>query len=107
MKSRWHWELPVLALVFQGLAPALLWALPVLFYHDPPYLSEAVEWPVSLILIASFAILSLLLASIGAYGLLTRSSRRTAVALIVVCCVPAWIGGAVYLHALLVFLTLA
>ena len=62
------------------------------------------ERPASLLVLGFSAAVSLLLGSLGAYGLLTRARRGIAVVLIAGCCLPALFGGAVYLHGLLVFL---
>ena len=104
-KGRWHLVIPVLALLFQLVPPVLLWALCTGVYGEPRRLAESWEQPVSLLVLGFAAGTSILLGSIGVYGLLTRARPGIAVVLILVCCVPAFLGGAVYLHGLLVFLT--
>ena len=106
MRSGWHIVTAVLALVSQLVFAALLWVFSVIAYANWALLPESWEWPVSLVLVASFAVVSFVLGGVGVYGLLTRSRLGTAVVLIAACCIPALLGGAVYLHALLVFLTL-
>ena len=103
-KGRWHLVIPMLALLFQLVPPVLLWAVSTAAYTEPPRLSESWERPVSLLALGFSASLSLLLGSIGMYGLLTRARPTIAMLLILACCMPALLGGAVYLHGLLVFL---
>jgi hypothetical protein len=103
-KDRWHWVIPLLALLFQLVPPALLWAVSTAAYAEPRQLPESWERPVSLLILGFSAGVSLLLGSVGVYGLLRRARPRIAVLLMVVCCLPALLGGAVYLHGLLVFL---
>jgi hypothetical protein len=103
-QGRWHLVIPVLALLFQLVAPVLLWAVSTAAYTEPRWLSESWERPVSLIVLGFSAGVSLLLGSIGVYGLLTRARLTVAVLLILVCCIPALCGGAIYLHGLVVFL---
>jgi len=104
--GRWHLVAPALALLFQMAPPLLLWAISTAAYADPRRLSESWERPVSLLTLGLSAGISLLLGSIGVFGLLTRARPKVAVLLISVCCAPALFGGAVYLHGLLVFLAL-
>jgi hypothetical protein len=102
--GRRHLLVPVLALLFQLVPPALLWALSTAAYAEPRRLAESWERPVSLLVLGFSAGVSLLLGGIGVYGLLIRARPGIAVLLISVCCIPALLGGAVYLHGLLVFL---
>ncbi len=104
MKARWHVLIPVLALVFQVVPPLLLRAIAWAAYGEMGNWLQNWERPVSLLVIGLSAGAGLLLGSVGAYGLLTRVRPRTAVVLIAGCCLPAVVGGAVYLHGLLVFL---
>lgn len=106
MKGRWHLLIPVIALLFQVVPPVFLRVVPAIAYAEPQCMAESWERPVSLLGLAFCAGVSLLLGNLGVYELLTRSRLRTAIVLIVVCCIPALIGGALYGHALLVFLTL-
>lgn len=92
------------ALLFQALPPLLIRYLPGLFYGEAPLPGEAWERPVSLTGIALCAVVSLALGNASVYLLLIRCRRGIAAPLILVCGVPAIIGGAVYLHALLIFL---
>jgi hypothetical protein len=105
-KARRHLVVPALALLFQLVPPLLLWAVSAAAYGEPRLLPEAWERPVSLITLGFSATVSLALGSVGAYGLLVRARPGTAALLIATCCVPALLGGAVYLHGLLVFLAL-
>jgi hypothetical protein len=104
MRGRWHILIPGLALAFQIVPPALLLIIAGAAYAGTENWLQTWERPVSLFVLGSSAAISLLLGSLGAYGLLTRARPGTAIALIVGCCLPALFGGAVYLHGLLVFL---
>jgi len=103
-KSSWYLVLPVLALLFQLIPPLLLVMIARGAYGESRWLSEEWERPVSLVTLGLSALISWLLGSVSVYGLLTRARTRVAVPLIVFCCVPALLGGAVYLHGLLMFL---
>jgi hypothetical protein len=96
--------IPVLALLFQLVPPALLWGVSTAAYAEPQRLSQSWERPVSLLVLGFSGAVSLVLGSMGVYGLLRRARPSIAVLLILLCCVPALLGGAVYLHGLLVFL---
>jgi hypothetical protein len=76
-------------------------------YAKSPYSGEWWEWTASLVGLAVCAGISMLLGCLGVYGLLTRSRLAVAITLILLCCIPALIGGALYGYALFVFLTLA
>lgn len=104
MKSRWHILIPVSVLLFQIVPPLLLWAIAGASYGGAGNWLHAWERPVSLLVLAFSAAVSLSLGTLGAYGLLVRARTGTAVLLIAGCCLPALLGGAVYLHGLLVFL---
>jgi hypothetical protein len=104
MKGRRHLVVPILGLLFQLVPPALLWAVSTAAYAEPRRLPESWERPVSLLILGFSASVSLLLGSLGVYGLLLRARPIIAVLLILVCCMPALLGGALYLHGLLVFL---
>src|SRR5262249_44836777 len=95
--GRWYLVVPVLALCFQLVPPVLLWAVSTSAYAEPRRLPESWERPVSLLTLGLSASVSLLLGSIGVYGLLIRARPKIAAVLIVVCCMPALLGGAVYL----------
>jgi hypothetical protein len=100
----WHWLIPPAALLFQALPPLFIRYLPGLFYGEAPLLGEAWERPVSLAGIALCAAVSLALGNASVYLLLTRARKLVAAPLILCCALPALIGGATYLHALLIFL---
>jgi hypothetical protein len=102
--GRWHLAIPVSALLFQLVPPVLFWAISTTAYGAPRRLPESWERPASLLAFGFSAGVSLLLGSIGVYGLLTRTRTTVAVLLIVALCVPALLAGAIYLHGLLVFL---
>ncbi len=106
MKGRWHLLLPASALLFQALPPLFIRLVSTLAYAKPPLLSATWERPLSLLGLSLCAGISLLLGNLGVYTLLTRSRRIIAIPLVILCCFPALLGGATYLHALLVFLTL-
>ncbi len=101
---RRHLAIPGIALLFQLLPPVLIGAVARAAYSEPRLLPEAWERPVSLLVLGFSAGVSFLLGSLGAYGLLTRSRPAVAWGLIATCCLPALLGGAVYLQGLLVFL---
>ncbi len=103
-KRRRHLLIPVSALLFQLAPPVMLWAISTTAYAQPRRLPDSWERPVSLLVLGFSAGVSLLLGSIGVYRLLTRARPTVAILLILVCCMPALLGGAVYLHGLLVFL---
>jgi hypothetical protein len=84
--------------------PLLLWAVATAAYGEPRRLDEPEERPVSLIVLGLSAASCLFLGSLGAYTLLIRARLSIAVLLILICCVPALLAGAVYLHGLLIFL---
>ncbi|MCX7015071.1 MAG: hypothetical protein NTW86_21390 [Candidatus Sumerlaeota bacterium] len=67
-------------------------------------MSETWLRPVSFLALGLSAGVSWALGIAGVHLLLTRSRPWVAAPLIVVCCMPALVGGAVYLHGLLVFL---
>jgi len=96
--------LPLLALLFQAIPPLLFWAIATAAFTELPRLSQGGERLLSLLTLALSAGISLLLGSLGVYRLLTRARLPVALLLIVFCCLPALLGGAVYLHTLLVFL---
>ncbi|HNR31747.1 MAG TPA: hypothetical protein PKI11_12740 [Candidatus Hydrogenedentes bacterium] len=106
MKCWLHLLIPPCALLFQALPIVLIRLLASATYGKQRLLPEVWEWPASLFVIAACAAISILLGGGGVYLLLTRARLRTAIPLIALCCVPALIGGAVYLHATLIFLTL-
>lgn len=97
---------PVCALLFQAAPILMIRFLSSVTYGRQRLLPEIAEWPVSLLGLTVCAAVSLILGSLGLYLLLTRFRLRAAVPIILVCCVPALIGGALYLQAVLVFLTL-
>ena len=105
MRSRWHLLISVSALLFQAAAIAFMHVVAQTVYADPPYSGESWEWTASLVGLAVCAGISLLLGCLGVYALLIRSPLVVAIPLIVVCCLPAMIGGAIYAYAALVFLT--
>lgn len=104
MSARWHILVSVLALVFQILPPLLVLLLAWATYAGRWSWLQPWERPASLLVLGCSAAVSLLLGSVGTYGLLTRARLRTAVVLIVACCLPALFAGAIYLHGLLIFL---
>lgn len=106
MKRWWHLLLPVAGLLFQAVPLVFVHLVAALSYGAPRVIPEAFERPFSLAGLACCAGISILCGSFGAYGLLTRARLLLAIPLIAICCIPAAIGGAVYLHALLIFLTL-
>ncbi len=106
MRKRWHLLIAVSGLLFQAVAIAFMHVVARTVYANPPYSGESWEWTATLVGLAVCAGISLLLGCLGVYGLLTRSRPAVAITLIVLCCVPALIGGTLYAYAVLVFLTL-
>lgn len=104
IRERFHILLTIAALAFQVIPPILLLALANGFYGESPCLPISWERPLSLGCIALFALVSFILSLWGTYGLLTHQRLRTAIPFILFCSFPAMLGGATYLHALLVFL---
>lgn len=103
--ERWHVLVPAAALLFQLVSPLILWIVASFAYVQPNHQPQNWERPVSLLALFSFAAVSLVLGSVGVYGLLTRFRLRIAIPLIAICCIPALLAGAAYLHGMLVFLT--
>ena len=106
MRERWHVLIAVAGLLFQAAAVAFMHLVARTVYAHPPYSGESWQCTATLVGLAASAGISLLLGGWGVYWLLTRSRPGVATALIVSCCIPALIGGAVYTYATLVFLTL-
>jgi hypothetical protein len=106
MRKQWPLLIAVFAWLFQAAAIAFMYVVAQTVYAKPPYSGESWEWTASLVGLAVCAGISTLLGCLGVYGLLTRSRLAVAITLIVVCCVPALIGGALYAYAVFVFLTL-
>jgi hypothetical protein len=106
MRERWHLLIPACGLLFQASVVASMHLAARAVYAKPPYSGESWEWTATVVGLAACAVVSLLLGCAGVYGLLTRSRPVVAMALIVSCCVPALIGGALCAYALFVFLTL-
>lgn len=107
MKWKAHLVIPAAALLLQLGPPVFIWIVATLAYGVPPRLEAAWIWPVSMAGLAFWAAAGLVLGGVGTYLLLVRARPRTAVALIVVCCIPSITGGAVYSLALLSFLSIA
>ena len=74
-KGRRYLVIPLLALLFQLVPPALLWAVSTAAYAEPRRMSESWERPVSLLVLGFSAGVSLLLGTMGVYGLLIRPVR--------------------------------
>ena len=106
MKHKWHLLVPVCALLFQPVPILFIRIIAWTAYGESRWLPESWVWTVSLLGLSLCATASMVLGSLGVYALLTRSRPVIAIVLIVLCCIPALIGGAVYLRAVLVFLTL-
>ena len=106
MRKQWPLLIAVFALLFQAAAIAFMHAVAQTVYANPPYSGESWAWTVSLVGLALCSGISMLLGCLGVYVLLTRSRLAVAMTLIVLCCIPALIGSAVYAYAVLVFLAL-
>ena len=107
MRRWWHFVVPAAGLVLQLIPPFFFLAMGSATYGASGFLPENLGAGLSLLGLTMFALLSIAAGVCGLYGLLTRVRPAVAVPLVVICSVPALIGGAIYLHALLVFLTLA
>ncbi len=105
MKGKGHFLYPVFALLFQPLPMLFIWRMGASAFGKSHWFPEAWVWHVSVVGLALCALVSLALACMGTYTLLTRSHWLTASVMIVFFCIPAFIAGAVYLYATLVFLT--
>lgn len=105
MRGKAYFLYPVLALLFQSLPMLFIWKMGVLTFGKSHWFPETWVWHVSVFGLALSALISLGLACLGTYTLLTRSRLATAIAMIILFCIPAFIAGAVYLYTVLVFLT--
>lgn len=105
MKRGGHLLVPLCALLFQPLPILFIRVAAASGFGAHRWLPEPWVWNASLAGLVVCAATSLLLGGIGAYLLLRRSRLLVAIPLIALCCMPALIGGAVYLRAILVFLT--
>lgn len=103
-RHRRYLILPVLAVLFQLIPPSLLWVVSTAAYREPRWMSEAWEQPLSILILALSAGVSTTLGSLSVYALLRWARPRLAAIMIILCCLPALFGGAIYLHGLLVFL---
>ncbi|HLX62668.1 MAG TPA: hypothetical protein VKX17_15425 [Planctomycetota bacterium] len=103
--ERWHVIVPPAALLFQAIPPLTLWLIARVAYVQPNHPPQNWERPVTLIALFVFSAVSFALSGFGIYGLLTRVRMSVAVPVIAICCFPALLCGATYLHGLLVFLT--
>lgn len=105
MTRPWPFFVAACALLFQPVPIVFIRVAARMAYGPWPRLPESSVWGISMLGLALCAGTSLLLGCAGTYALLTRYRPAVAIALILACCVPALIGGAVYLRAVLVFLT--
>jgi len=106
MRAYWHLALAPAALLLQLAPPIFIRAVAAMAYGTQPFLDEYHVWPLSILGIAFWGITGLLLGTVSAYLLLTRSRLRVAVPLILCCSIPSLIGGSVYLLALFTFLAI-
>jgi hypothetical protein len=90
-------------LATQALPPLGIWLIATGCYAEPRRIPLAMEETVSLSWLGISAVLCWLLAGRASYRLLVECGRTVAVLLIAICCIPAWIAGAMYCHSLLVF----
>lgn len=104
INNRTHLLIPALALLFQVVPPLLLGWIAASTYLEPFRLSESWEHPLSLLTLVLSTVISFGLGSLGIYRLLMRAHVGIATLLIIFCCMPALLGGALYLHGLLIFL---
>lgn len=102
----WKVRLAFLALAFQVVPWGGFQIIARGVHGDPPSIALENERPFALGLLAVSAILSAALGMAATYRLLCEARLRVAVPLILICCVPALLGSALYAHALLVFLTI-
>jgi len=105
MKRRWNLLVPLCALLFQPLPILFIRVAAASGFGAHRWLPETWIWNASMAGLAACAAVSLALGGVGVYVLLRRSRLAVAIPLIALCCVPALIGGAVYLRAVLVFFT--
>ncbi|HPO14867.1 MAG TPA: hypothetical protein PLI09_15605 [Candidatus Hydrogenedentes bacterium] len=105
MKGKWHFLYPIFALFLQPLPILFIQNMGSWTFEQPQWLPESWVWPVSILGLFVSTVMSFGLACLGTYTLLTRSRLIIAIIMIVLFCIPAFLAGAVYLYALLVFLT--
>lgn len=105
MKGKWHFLYPILALFLQPLPILFIQRAGALTFEQPQGIPESWVWPWAILGLIFSTVMSFGLACQGTYALLTRSRLITAIIMIILFCMPAFIAGAVYLYALLVFLT--
>lgn len=101
-----HIRWPLAALAFQLVPWVGFQCVARAVHADPPAAALDAERPLTLALLAVSALGSWVFGGLGAYLLFRRARPRVAIPLLLMCCVPALIGAALYAHALLVFLTL-
>ena len=96
-------SLALLTLAMQTVPPLGIWLIATGCYGEPRRIPFAAEEAVSLAWLALSVALCWLLAGRAAYRLLMECRCGVAILLGAICCLPAWICGALYLQSLLVF----
>ena len=96
-------SLALLTLAMQIVPPLGIWLIATGSYGEPRRIPIDAEEAVSLGWLALCAAFCWLLAGRAAYRLLTECRSAVALWLCAICCLPAWICGALYLQSLLVF----
>jgi hypothetical protein len=102
----WHVRWPLLALAFQVVPWVGFQCVARSVHADTPRVTIGTERPLTLALLAVSAVGSWVFGGVAVYLLLRRARPCVAIPLLLLCCVPALLGAALYAHALLVFLTL-
>jgi phosphoglycerol transferase MdoB-like AlkP superfamily enzyme len=99
--------IPAAALFFAFIPIAFIHLIAWLTYKHAPWLSESQSWTFSLVGLFLLGLTAMALGGAGSYFLLSRTRPLVAVPVIILCCIPALVAGAVYLRAVLVFLAIA
>ena len=96
-------SLALLTLAMQSVPPLGIWLIATGCYGEPRRIPFAGEEAVSLAWLALSVALCWLLAGRAAYRLFSECGSGVALSLCAICCLPAWLCGALYLQSLLVF----
>jgi hypothetical protein len=98
--------IPALAAAITLISPSFIALVSILAHGQTRKICEPWESPLSLIILGLLTATEWTLGGLGTYLLLTRCRPKIAVVFIAFCCLPAYIAGAIYFHALCIFLTL-
>jgi hypothetical protein len=93
----------IIALVAQAIPVAGLWLIANGCYLEPRRIPVGAEDAVSFGWLLLSTAISWGLAGRASFRLFTECRRVVAATLSVFCCLPGWIGGALYFHSVLIF----